>query len=279
MRWRLVLQLICFGQALAAEPDVTRLTWQPGVPNFGGLSAIEVSADGLAFTALSDRGLILSGTLTRDGEALSGVILDRASQLKDTRGRPVRSPLSDSEGLAVLDDGTILVAFESPTRIWSYDSPGAIPKELPRPAWMKKTIHNKGLEAIAVSPDGTILTGTEIPSDGDFSLYSLGIDGEEVVTPLPASASFLLVGADVAADGTVYLLERKLTLLGFQSRIRALRGDQIREVFTSSPGEFDNLEGIATWRDQEGRTRLTLISDDNFLALQRTEIVEITLQD
>ena len=37
------------------------------------------------------------------------------------------------------------------------------------------------------------------------------------------------------------------------------------------------MEGISVWRDAAGRTRVTLISDDNFFALQRTVIVEYLL--
>ncbi|MDA1155104.1 MAG: esterase-like activity of phytase family protein, partial [Proteobacteria bacterium] len=40
----------------------------------------------------------------------------------------------------------------------------------------------------------------------------------------------------------------------------------------------DNLEGISVWQDEQG-LRMTLISDDNYRALQRTEIVEYRLTD
>ena len=40
----------------------------------------------------------------------------------------------------------------------------------------------------------------------------------------------------------------------------------------------DNLEGISVWQDEQG-LRMTLISDDNFRAFQRTEIVEYRLTD
>ena len=40
--------------------------------------------------------------------------------------------------------------------------------------------------------------------------------------------------------------------------------------------EIDNMEGIAVHRD-EGRTILTLISDDNFSFIQRTLLLEFEL--
>ena len=41
----------------------------------------------------------------------------------------------------------------------------------------------------------------------------------------------------------------------------------------------DNLEGIAVWRDETGSIRLTMISDDNFFFVQRTEIVAYDVPD
>jgi len=41
--------------------------------------------------------------------------------------------------------------------------------------------------------------------------------------------------------------------------------------------EIDNLEGIDAHVTAEGETVLTLISDDNFLAIQRTLLLQFTL--
>jgi hypothetical protein len=47
------------------------------------------------------------------------------------------------------------------------------------------------------------------------------------------------------------------------------------ETLLESPaGTFSNLEGIAVWQDASGATRIILISDDNFLAVLGTEVVE-----
>jgi hypothetical protein len=61
-----------------------------------------------------------------------------------------------------------------------------------------------------------------------------------------------------------------------------LQGDRIAgdEVVMQSPERrHDNLEGLAVWRDSAGAIRLTMISDDNFQALQRTEFVEYSLPE
>ena len=48
-------------------------------------------------------------------------------------------------------------------------------------------------------------------------------------------------------------------------------------MLTTYPGQFDNLEAISLWHDRSGATRITMISDDNFLRIQRTQIVEYIL--
>ena len=93
----------------------------------------------------------------------------------------------------------------------------------------------------------------------------------------------MMVGADFDDKGQLYLLERAVSPLGFRSRIRRfdLNAPALGEtqLMTSSPGRFDNLEALSVWRDPEGNTRLTLISDDNFLPIQRTQIVEYLLTE
>jgi hypothetical protein len=41
--------------------------------------------------------------------------------------------------------------------------------------------------------------------------------------------------------------------------------------------EIDNMEGLAVHQTPAGEIVLTLISDDNFSALQRTELLQFTL--
>ena len=48
-------------------------------------------------------------------------------------------------------------------------------------------------------------------------------------------------------------------------------------LLETRPLQYDNLEGISVWHDGTD-IRVTLISDDNFIFLQRTEIVEYRLR-
>jgi hypothetical protein len=48
-------------------------------------------------------------------------------------------------------------------------------------------------------------------------------------------------------------------------------------VLETKTGDFDNLEGISVWRDATGAIRVTMVSDDNFMFFQQTQLVEFSL--
>lgn len=48
-------------------------------------------------------------------------------------------------------------------------------------------------------------------------------------------------------------------------------------IWTTPLRAFDNLEGWSVWEDGDGRLRFTMISDDNNLDIQQTQIVEFRL--
>ena len=81
-------------------------------------------------------------------------------------------------------------------------------------------------------------------------------------------------------------MERSFTpwrgFLGFAARLRsyALGAEALTDMrleMQSPPGRHDNLEGLSVWRDAQGRIVATMVSDDNFIRFQRTEIVEYRL--
>ena len=91
-------------------------------------------------------------------------------------------------------------------------------------------------------------------------------------------------GADFGPAGRLYLLERGFVGLGFYSRIRAFTlnagGTKILSeslLLTTPVGTHDNMEGLSVWEDDQGRIRLTMISDDNFRFFQKTEMAEYVL--
>ena len=50
-------------------------------------------------------------------------------------------------------------------------------------------------------------------------------------------------------------------------------------LLTTPAGRFGNLEGMSLWRDGSGRLRATLVSDNNFWPVMRTQLVEFALAE
>ena len=274
--------------ACAAEPisDVflSRFTWQSTGETFGGFSGLELSEDGRSFVAISDRGSIVAGQIERTEGKISGITSGEIERLTTPSGGELGQSEQDAEGLAISPTGTRVISFEGTPRIWAYGDKGAT--ELPLPPAFGSLQTNSGLEALAIDETGALYTMPE-RSGGltqPFPVWRLKDGRWSQPFEISRSGGFLPVGADFGPDGALYVLERSFSGFAFQSRVRRFEidGDAIaaeRTIFTSDYGSFDNLEGIAAWRDEAGTIRLTMISDDNFNILQRTEFVEIRVEE
>lgn len=271
--------------------------WVMSDKNFGGLSAIEVEDDGAAFVALSDKGQFIRGTLLRDDEGrIRAVRVVPIQPLKSDTTAPLRKGRNDSEGLAIAPDGTAYVSFEGAARVLRYRQIDGLAENLPTPDAFGAFPRNSALEALAIDRQGALYTLPEElpgskkprlllgqpgnPGGKDFPVWRFAKGKWTQPFDLPRRGSFLPVGADFGPDGRLYVLERQfLGISGFASRVRsfviAKTGLTAERVEMQSPvGLHDNLEGLSVWRDPTGAIRLTMISDDNFLPLLRTEIVE-----
>jgi hypothetical protein len=190
--------------------------------------------------------------------------------------------MADSEGLALAPDGRLFIAFEGRARVRVEGRDGAPPQVLPRDPAFDAYGENKAFEALALAPDGAVLVIPEdVEGGGDFPVWRLGGDGAwRVAFAIPRRGNFLPTGADAGPDGRLYVLERAVAGLGFMSRVRVfgLDGGGGATVFESRAGLHDNLEGLSV-RAEGGGIVMTMISDDNFRFFQRTEIVEVHLQD
>lgn len=285
-------------EAVLAELDhVGTYIWTGDAPSFGGFSGIELSADGSRFHALTDRAHLYRGRVLRDAQGrISGMAVDGWSHLRDSRGVPLPPGYKgDSEGLAIGPDGRIWVSFEGLVRVAGYDDPEASAATLPFPPKLPGMGVNAGLEALAIHPDGVIHAILERSASEAEPFTVLTHDTTRGTEPVGGDAwgqdlrirrdpRWLAVGADFGPDGWFYLLERDFHgIFGFASRVRRMRltpeGPQDEQILLRTrPLQYDNLEGISVWHDGT-HIRLTMISDDNFLFLQRTEIVEYRLRE
>ena len=276
--------------------------WSMTDRRFGGLSGIEVEPDGTSFVALTDRGSWLRGQFMRgQDEEILGIRAGKLAQLKSKAGREMTGFPADSEDLSFAPDGSVYVSFEGYTRVLRYKALAGNAVNLPIPEAFKKLGRNTSLEAMAVDRYGDVyVVPEELPSSKrmrlligqpgnpagkDFPLWKFTKGKWTTAGLLPRRGSFLPVSADFGPDHRLYILERRfLGFGGFASRVRsfvvAASGLQDeRTVMESAPGLHDNLEGLSVWKDRFGRIRLTMVSDDNFLPILRSEVVEYFVTD
>lgn len=262
--------------------------WQMQDARFGGFSALEVSPDGLAFTAVSDRGTFTTAQITRDAAGrIAGVTANSIALLQDPNGDPWNDEDSDSEGLALAADGTAFVSFEGRARVMRYDMIDGPATALPIPREFMAMQTNSALEALAIDAAGALYTLPERSGavSKPFPVYRFKNGKWDSKLRIPRSGNYLPVAADFGPDGRFYLLERNFRgLAGFSSRLRRFTlgnsGFGAPETLLETPvGLHDNLEGLSIWRDKAGRLTATMVSDDNFNIFLRSQIVEYRLLD
>ena len=286
MRRRLAVALSVCAFAATAEPpelDLTAHVVVKDVPaEFGGLSAVEVADGGKRAQVLSDRGQLFEVGLWRDQEGLLtkvAVLGAKYLYVYDPKFR------IDSEGLALAPDGGVFVSSEKPDAVYHYPARNSWPDRTWAVPDRQTEESNRGLEALAIDAEGRLVTVPETVPDGEtgFPVHRLQDDAWHRIATLEASGGFSVVGADFGPDGRLYILERSVSALGFRTRIRRLSlADEdapVETLYRSRLGQFDNLEGISLWQDAAGSTHLTLVSDNNFLIVQRTEFVEFLLRE
>jgi hypothetical protein len=285
--------IACLAALLAAAAPATAqqaehlgsFTWSGGgAAAFGGFSGLELTEDGRGFFAVTDRGHLATGQLLRDGDRISGVSRTELHPLTTDTGAPLDPVMSDAEGLALAPNGDLYVSFEAVHRVARIPPGSARLQHVPRGPEFEDQQNNSSFEALALDPQGRPITLPERSGawERPFPVFRLEDGTWTRPYTLRRDGKFLPVGADTGPDGRLYLLERHFNGIAFSTRLRSFAftpdgiGDE-RLVLQTLPGRHDNLEGISVWRDAAGRIRLTMISDDNFVFVQRTEFVEYVL--
>ena len=282
--WALGVSLA--GPAVLEGPHVT--IWDtPDIPfneNFGGLSGLLIEEETLI--AASDRGALFVAHLERDEEGwITAPTQTRMIILPLLRGWPSQEAETDLEGLARMENGDMVLAFERFARIDTLKSLDATPRPTHHWTRFQDMFGNQAFEAAAVLPDGDVLAILEGPS-GATSTFANRWDGVRGGTgwsgkiEMPLSDGFVIVGADTGPDGCLYLLDRKFTLSGgFSHRLRRVaRLDEIGElVYTSAPAVLGNAEGLSMEVAANGDLIATLVTDNNFLLLTPTRLIQYRL--
>ncbi len=254
-------------------------TLAPGVTYAGGLTLRGEYLHGLSDLkiigdqawSVSDFGTLVRFRLITDAAGrLTGAREATSRPLIDADGQPLTpKPRADAEGLAILDDGTVLISFERDHRVWSYGRDAtARPTPVPHPD--AAFPDNAGMEGLAASsPDGWLVLGEDgggwiCDEDGCAALPAY---------PAPADDGFKVTGADRDPSGGWFIVERFFSApLDMRARVRRMASDGALGpvlIELRPPASVDNMEGIAAVRTATG-TRLYLLSDDNDNPLQRT---------
>jgi hypothetical protein len=265
---------------------------------FGGLSAIRVAADGAHFVALTDKGRWLTGRITYDARGRPSGIADAVmAPMLGPDGRTLASRgWYDTESIAE-DGGTLYVGIERVNRIVRFDfgRNGVLARgtPIPLPPGISRLPNNKGLEAMVVVPAGLPLAGTLI------ALSERGLDAKGNLRAFliggPSAGEFAIRRSDdfdisdcaLTPSGDLLILERRFFWWsGVAMRIRRIPLAAIapgalvdgRELIFADMGyQIDNMEGLSVHRSADGELILTLVSDDNFSALQRTILLQFKM--
>jgi hypothetical protein len=276
-RLAVALGAALIGIAAGSKAEIHTLTL-PREP--GGLSAIDVLEGGAFAYILSDRGFLYRAAIIRDTAGRAVALHMRNTQRLRHDGE-TRHP--DSEGLAISADGAFFVSTEDPTRVLVYRWGNKDPDYLPDLPTTRALDDNRGFEALAIAPDGALHTLFEMPERGEHTIYRFHNGQWSEVAQVPAVPGFAMVGADFDDTGRLYLLERAFSPLGFRTRLRRLTfgpdGVQSEILLETEIGRFDNLEGVSVWRDDAGMRHISMISDNNFLSILDSALVEMPLPD
>ncbi len=261
-------------------------------PRFGGISGIDTLTSG-DLLAVTDQGDFL--WIGMDAYDHLQPVSAKISTIRDVDGNPYDSKTeADAEGLAV-DNGLALVSFERDHRIEAFDieTCGANARGSRVYTLDAKTDNvedireNGGMEALALTDIGGLIMGIETLDSGkaqvSFSPRSVMADFKY---RLDAGNSKQMTGSDYLArnrnSGELYSLHRYYSpLTGTQISVLLTQvslndedeyelGESVELLSLKLPGVTDNFEGITVRRDEDGKIRLFIVSDDNFSPKQRS---------
>ena len=252
---------------------------------FGGISAIHVERGRV--TALSDTGDVIEFALP----SRPGTVRGRIAPLP----RPTLPGLpkfnQDTEALAVAGDRA-WISYERHNRIGRYFRPDWRWEVWSKPAPMQRWRSNSGAEAMVRLDDGRFLVFAEGAPEGEYSdvLLFQGDAAEPQTRSIPLRyrrpGGYRVTDAALLPDGRLLILHRRLSWLsGISAKLSIASleglapGDVIhgREIAALGGAlTVDNMEAVSVAREA-GRTIVRIASDNNYMAFQRTLLLEFEL--
>ena len=265
---------------------------------FGGISAIRVRPDGAQFLGLTDQSRWLRGRIVYDGVRPTGIADAEMAPILGPDGKPLATRRwYDTESLAE-DGGTAYVGIERVHQIvrLDYGKNGLLARAqpIPVPPELKQWPSNGSIETLVFVPRGreplagTLIAIAERAFDDAGNIQGFLIGGRSPGGfAIKRSDEFEISDGALLPSGDLVILERRYSLLrGVAMRIRRIPLAGIRPgalvdgtvvVYADLGYQIDNMEGMSAHRTASGETVLTLVSDDNFSAVQRTILLQFTL--
>lgn len=265
---------------------------------FGGFSAFRFTKPGTDFFGVADTGYFYSGTILRDAQQRpSGFSKFEMQAISPDQGMDPRDKRSiDAEALAI-KGGSVFVGFERNHRIAEYAfRPGAMGRPLRNldPLIPLKELRvNRSFETLIASPDesafqGALIVVTETSLNKQGDCFAAVLSGpKKGIFFVARTDEFDITDGAFLPDGDLILLERRFSMArGVAMRLRRIAADDVRPGQTvdgptlmeaDMAYQIDNMEGLDVWIDDQGATRIGLISDDNHSFLQRTLYLEFVL--
>ncbi len=267
---------------------------------FGGFSGLRLLPGRGRFVAITDAGQWLAGDIDRDAAGLPRGLTGTAmgSLLPPDAGLIARKRDGNCEALEI-EGETAWTAYELNPRIETFPlSPLGMPMTASTRqfAGLKglRLGANKGIEALARFPEGSPFAGallaiSEETLNRERNIRAFILDGQSVrELAFLRDEDFAITDADFLPNGDLLLLQRRYSVRqGHAIKLRLVPAAELAEgataggtILMSADRNYwiDNLEGLDVSIDEDGAVHITLISDDNFSALQRTLLLEFVIE-
>jgi len=262
--------------------------------DFGGISGIRFVKDG-NFIAVTDKARVITGRLDRKNGKPNAIKGEKITRIKATNGKTITGAEDKDAEAIELAGNQFLIGYERNDRILRMNLRGRKlvadgsyivdlePYDFP---------DNKGPEAIALDPvSGKLFAFAEYALNGADNHQGFIISGGKVEKEITVKErnGFSLTDAHFLPNGDLLMLERYYN--PFTGSFMRLRRIAKANLYSDQPldgeilidvddnYEIDNIEGLAISTMEDGSTRLTMISDDNFSKRQRTVLLEFKLLD